>query len=188
MFRGLTALALGLICSINAQAALLTSFNFNTNLSPTTTSPGVTVTGLTPVQARVSQVNNLGVGGTGAAQFASVPNQTYLNSATLTLSGVPSIQVDSLKFDLAKNLGAAGGSLKITNNVNYDVYEVSTNSTTFSSKTITFNPIISTSGSIVFTIARKSDSSNSSALLMDNLEVYGVVPEPASMAVFAGLG
>lgn len=186
MIRLFTALAMALLCSVNAQAALLASFNFDTNLNATSTYPGVTVTGFTPISSRMVQVAGQGVGGTGAGQFVNTTNQAFLDSATLTLSRAAGLTVNSLTFDIRKLIGN-NGELRITNNVTSDVFTVPANSTSWTTP-VTYNLSANQGSSITFTFARRITSAGSGTIQIDNFEVDGVVPEPASMAVFAGLG
>jgi hypothetical protein len=53
---------------------------------------------------------------------------------------------------------------------------------------VTYNLAFNHGSSITFTFARRTVTPGSSTMFVDNFEVDGVVPEPASMAVFAGLG
>ena len=188
MIRLFSALAIALLCSVNAQAALLASFNFDTNLNATSTAPGVTVTGFTPlgVTPRMTQVAGQGVGGTGAGQFSNTNSQSFTDSATLTLSRAAGLTVSSLKFDIRKLVGN-NGELRITNNVTSDVFTVPANSTSWTSP-VTYNLSANQGTSITFTFARRITSAGNGIMQIDNFDVDGVVPEPASMAVFAGLG
>lgn len=188
MIRLFTALAMALLCSVNAQAALLASFNFDTNLNATSTNPYMgTVTGFTPISSRMIQVAGQGVGGTGAGQFINTTNTSFLDSATLTLSRTAGLEVHSLKFDIRKLVASNNGELRITNNRTSDVFVVPANSTSWSTP-VTYNLSFNQSNSITFTFARRITSAGGGAMQIDNFEVDGYVPEPASMAVFAGLG
>lgn len=187
MIRLFTALAMALLCSVNAQAALLASFNFNTNLNATSTYPGVTVTGFTPISSRMVYNATAGVGGSGAGQFINTTNQSFVDSATLTLSRAAGLTVNSLTFDIRKLMGSTNGELRISNNVTTDVFTVPANSTTWTTP-VTYNLSANQGPSITFTFARRTTAAGSSTMFIDNFEIDGVVPEPASMAVFAGLG
>jgi len=172
---------------VEAHAALLASFNFDTNLSATSVYPGVTVTGFTPsgVTPRMVQVPGAGVTG-GAGQFANVTSTTFVDSATLTLSRPAGLQVDSFTFSLRKVAGSGNGELRITNNVNGQSFIASANSASYSPITVNFSGLMT--NSVTFTFARRVIvTGGSSTMQIDNFDVNGVVPEPMTCFAFAGL-
>jgi hypothetical protein len=188
MIRFFTALALGLFCSINAQAALIAKWDFSTNLNPTYSQPnvGFTVTGFTPIQSRMVQVGTGGNPG-GAGQFISTSNTSYLDSSTLVLARAAGVTVATFSFDIKRTSTSSNGMIRISNNVNSQVFEVAANSSSWTAITpVTFTGL--SAPSVTFTFARRVNVPGSSTIQIDNFNIDGVVPEPASMAVFAGLG
>lgn len=186
MIRILSTLALGLMLNVSAQAALLANYTFATNLSPTTVAAGVTVSALTPISNRVAQVGTDG----GVAQFQGVGiTSPFTDSATFTLTANdPSkkMLVETLSFDLRKLVGA-NGELQITNNVDGQVFLATASSTSYTAQPFVFSPKLLTN-SVTFTFARRSLNAGTANMLIDNLNVNGVIPEPASMAIFGVLG
>lgn len=186
MIRILSTLALGLMLSVNAQAALLANYTFATNLSPTTVAAGVTVSALTPISNRVAQVATDG----GVAQFTGVGVQSpFSPSATFTITAINPLQkvlIETMSFDLRKLIGG-NGELQITNNVDGQVFLAQATSTSYQPKPYVFAPKL-LSNSVTFTFARRSINNGTANMLIDNLQVNGVIPEPASMAIFGVLG
>jgi hypothetical protein len=194
MIRVLTALALGLICSVNAQAALLASYNFNLaspGLGATTVAPGVTAGAFT--SSAPGSVNRAG----NAALFAQTNStSSFVNQATVQISQpVLGIHITQIKFDLARAAGAnvGNGTVFITNNINGETFTATSTSTTFGTQTWNLSPGVTSLSPIIFTFSQRWDGIGPPAtrtqLRIDNFEINGTVtPEPASMAVFGILG
>ena len=187
MIRILSTLALGLMLSVNAQAALLANYTFATNLSPTTVAAGATVSALTPINSRVAQSATDG----GVAQFVGVGQTSpFSDSATFTIAATDltkKVLIETLSFDLRKLTGP-NGELRITNNVDGQVFLAQATSTSYTAQPFVFTPKL-LANSVTFTFARRSTNLDGTAnMLMDNLQVNGVIPEPASMAIFGVLG
>jgi hypothetical protein len=195
MIRVLTALSLGLICSINAQAALLAKYSFASDLAADAGSvaPGVTAgafTSLAPgsisrTNANLARLNNTSV------------TASFVNAATVQISHpAPGIFINQIKFDLNRAGTAAigNGTLLITNNINGETFSVTSTSTSFITQTWNLSPGFRSTSPIIFTLSQKWDglggpTITGTTLRLDNFEIYGsVVPEPASMAVFGVLG
>jgi hypothetical protein len=186
MIRILSTLALGLMLSVNAQAALLANYTFATNLSPTTVAAGATVSALTPINSRVAQSATDG----GVAQFVGVGQTSpFFDSATFTIAATDltkKVLIETLSFDLRKLIGG-NGELRITNNVDGQVFFAQATSTSYTAQPFVFTPKL-LANSVTFTFARRSINNGTANMLMDNLQVNGVIPEPASMAIFGVLG
>jgi hypothetical protein len=185
MLRILSTLALGLMLSVNAQAALLASYTFATDLSATTVAAGATASALTPISSRVAHTSDFG----GAAQFTGVGQPTFFPSAAFTITAndpLKKMLVETLSFDLRKLVGA-NGELQITNDVDGQVFLAQATSTSYTAQPFVFSPKLLTN-SVTFTFARRSFDSGTANMLIDNLQVNGVIPEPASMAIFGVLG
>jgi hypothetical protein len=201
MVRFIVGLAMGLNCFLNAQAAVVATYNFNSNLSASFSQQGVgfTAGAFTPssLPGTVIRTPLVGVGTTGAGVFGSTGNRnSFVNQATVTLSRAAGVTVRSLNFDIRRSaipLLNSNGTLRISNNLNSKVFDiVVTNSAFPNNQTITFDTALASS-SITFTFSTKAAPSNaiikpSFTPIIDNVNVDGVVPEPASMAVFVGLG
>lgn len=117
-----------------------------------------------------------------------------MNQATLTLSRAAGVTVDSLNFDIRRS-GIFGlnrnGTLRISNNLNSEVFDLDLTSSAFSNQSAIFSMPLQ-ANSITFTFSTKAAAGVSPVPtftpVIDNFKVDGVVPEPASMAVFAVLG
>ena len=193
MVRVLTALSLGLICSINAQAALLAKYSFKDDLAADAGSvaPGVTAgafTSLAPGSITQSA---------GRARFTATSSASFVNQATVQISEPASgIRINQIKFDLARltTAGVGNGTLLITNNINGETFSVTSTGTSFSTQTWNLSPGFSSTSPIIFTLSQKWDglggpTFTQTNLRIDNFEINGAkVPEPASMAVFGVLG
>jgi hypothetical protein len=189
MIRVLTALALTLICSVNAQAALLAGYNFTSSLGASTTLPGVTAGAFTGVSP-----GNISLG-SGRGVLNQTSSTSFVNQASVQIQQpVLGVQITQIKFDLARATGGSvgNGTIRITNNINGETFEAtSTSNSTFGTQTWNLSPGFHTTSPIVFTISQKWDNAGGSRtqLRIDNFEINGnVVPEPASMAVFGVLG
>jgi hypothetical protein len=130
----------------------------------------------------------VGTGGNpgGAGQFISTSNTSYLDSSTLVLSRPAGVTTATFSFDIKRLSTSSNGTIRISNNVNSQVFEVAANSSWTAITPVTFTGL--SAPSVTFTFARKVNAPGSSTIQIDNFNIDGVVPEPASMAVFAGLG
>jgi hypothetical protein len=194
MIRVLAALSLGLICSINAQAALLAKYSFTSNLAADAGSvaPGVTAGAFTSLAP--GSVSNA----SGRARFdVTSSTASFVNQATVQISEpVFGIYINQIKFDLSRVGTAAigNGTLLITNNINGETFSVASTSSSFISQTWNLSPGFSSTSPIIFTLSQKWDgvggpTITGTTLRIDNFEINGAkVPEPASMAVFGVLG
>jgi hypothetical protein len=187
MIRVLTALALGLICGVNAPAALIASYDFNANTgvaSSFQTGVGFTAGSLTATSGFSTTFPT--ANGSGVAQFQVTNSGTFQDRGFVTFSRAAGVTIDSIDF-VARKLGA-NGTLQVTNNVNSEVYTVPVTSNPAFSPKVTINFANLQSNSITLRFWVKSDTGSNSTIQIDNLNVNGTVPEPGSMAVFGVLG
>lgn len=186
MVRLALSVALGLMLCVNAQAALLAKYSFATDLSPTFVEGGVSATAIDSPLNRLSWSANDG----GTMVSTATGLQTFVDAGSFTVSStdpLKTIKFDSIAFDL-RALSVVDGEIQITNNVNADVFTTAFDETSpFVPKSFAFTPNFY-ANSVTFTIARRATQPGSASFSLDNLEVNGVIPEPASMAVFGVLG
>ncbi len=104
----------------------------------------------------------------------------------MTISRAAGVSVERLQFDMKR--GAVGGNmeLRITNDRTSDVFTLSASTNSFLAQNLTLSG--NASPSITFKFAFRNVGAGSGSIFIDNFNVDGVVPEPASIAVFAGLG
>jgi hypothetical protein len=196
MIRYFLGLALGLSCCLNVQGAAIASYNFNTNLNASSSQQGVGFTAGAFTSASlpgfVVRTPLVGVNNTGAAVFGATFNKnSFVNQATLTFQRNAGVTISSLNFDIRRSalFGTTNnGTLRISNNLNSRLYDLVISNSAFpNNQTILFDQPL-TSNSITLTFSTKSAAGLPSFTpIIDNVNVNGVVPEPGTISVFAGL-
>jgi hypothetical protein len=205
------ALAVGLL-SQTANAALLATWNFNTNASGTVATGATgSVTDFVNFGTNGSEgVNgsrsaNAGVGGTGGWQTASNITTdasgitgTRYNKFTFTNTGTGPYLLDQLDFSI-KRVGGSG-FLSVSAAVTYVIGGVesdpvasasSNSSATFNSSNNPLSVILGAGQTVEFRFYyyRGSNGTPGIGAVVDDIKVYGgTVPEPTSLAVFALVG
>lgn len=201
MIRSIVGLAIGLVWCWNVEGGVIANYDFNGlgNLNASSSQQGVGFSAgaftSAALPGAVIQVPLVGVGGTGSAAFGATANRTsFVNQATLTLSRAAGVTVDSLNFDIRRSAIFGlnrNGTLRISNNLNSEVFDLDLTSSTFSNQSAIFSTPLQ-ADSITFTFSSKASAGGVAVPtftpIIDNFKVDGVVPEPASMAVFAVLG
>ena len=184
--RFFTSIIFSFLFAANAQAALIASFNFNSNLNVTSKDASVTVAGFTPISSRMAYAPTSGVDNSGAGWFTLNSTTSFQDAASLTLSRSAGVSAETVSFQMKK--GAVGGDmeLRITNSRTDDVFILQANSGSFVAQNLNLKG--NSSPSIAFTFAFRNVASGSGSIFIDNFRVDGIVPEPGSIAVFAGLG
>jgi hypothetical protein len=173
-------LVVAVLCQ-NASAALLASFNFNGPSGTYAQTAGV------GTATFVGGSLSTGGGGKSAPDFyvmSTLPSLTWtLNIANNTSA---EMTITQITFDSFRN--ATGKfSVSVDGQSPIDaVFTLNSWNTTnsLSSANLDFSPVVVAVGgskSIVFT-------ATTAAVGIDNIEVSGVVPEPASLAIFGAMG
>jgi hypothetical protein len=198
MVRFLLSTLVVLMGAASSQAALLASYNFSTNLSSSYVDPlllSSSTISNSPNTTFIAQ--NAALGGTG--RFSSTTSGTYNTAGSFTISADRQFRVDKVTFDLFKyvstsNQGrvqvSAGGVNRQSNSTTgsgVDSLVAQTlDYTNVGGVLATFNTV---SSKWELTLALQTRSSGGSVSRgIDNLQIDGIVPEPASMAVFGVLG
>jgi hypothetical protein len=179
MLRGVFSVVLGVLLSASANAALLVSYGFDGgSLSPTYNADPSVIT--------ASSISGPFVSSNATNQYLTLSqtnSTSYVSYATFTVDGgfVESISFDGASF--------GPGFIKITNSSNSEIVEGNVWQQTFTNFSTNYVAPF-TANNTVFTIWMKSQGGGNVQGKIDNINISGVVPEPASIAIFglAGLG
>jgi len=194
MIRMFLATLVVMVGAASSQAALLAGYNFNSGFAASYTDSDISATSIT------------GTGFTNTSQtlqWGANANGSYNNPASLTLSSVKFFSVQKVSFDLIKwgnqfaqvQAQVTVGGTSLTPAATTGVAATPSTFARTADFTVggplggigaTYNNVTSRY-ELVISIARRSGGGSASPAL-DNLQIEGIVPEPASMAVFGGLG
>ena len=188
MFKLVKALMFAVVLGQAADAALLVTYDFNSGNAPSFVqgplSAGAFVPG-SPLQG-AGLVTPTYPGGpwSQAYQLASTNNSVFTSPNTFTITSPIGVLIQSISFDLGAGFNL--GQVQLSNDVTSEIVVFNAPFNSFANKTATFATPIS-ANSITFTLLVRSTGGNFSPAV-DNVNLSGVVPEPASMGIFAALG
>jgi hypothetical protein len=188
MLRLIPVLVFAVLFGQSADAALLVTYNFNGGNQTSFTESPISGGAFTPGSALqgAGLVTPTYPGGpwTQAYQLASTTSSGFGSPVTFTITSPIGMTIESISFDFGAGINR--GEIRLSNNVTTEQKVFSSPFNGFVPNSYSFlTPINGTS--ITFTFETRSTAGQFSPAL-DNVSLYGVVPEPASMGVFCGLG
>lgn len=189
MLRLIPVLVIALLLGQSSNAALLVTYNFNsgnqTSFAETPISGGA-FTPASPLQGSgLATPTFPGGPWTQGYRLGSTTGTSFGSPVSFTLSSPIGMTIESINFDFGTGLNL--GQIRLSNNVTSEQATFSSPFNGYSAYSYSFlTPINGTS--ITFSFEIRSTSGGTFNPVVDNVNLNGVVPEPASLSVFCGLG